>query len=130
MHLRLVLTTRRGRLDGLCRLAGHSLGRTLHTLGRLGGSGSLLRHLRLVLGLNIISYVCVNLVGTILLDEGGKVLDRAGAAVGDWRVLLASGVELDGGEALDFIRDVVGGGIDLGDGDLVLVRGMVSIESA
>lgn len=52
-------------------------------------------------------------------DESSKVLHSAAAAVVDGSVLGASGVELDGGEALDLFRNVVGGGVDLGDGDVV-----------
>ena len=57
----------------------------------------------------------------VLGDELGEVLDRAGAGVVDGGVLLAGGVEFDGGEAGDFVGDVVEGRVDFGDGDFGLV---------
>lgn len=60
-----------------------------------------------------------DLVGAVLLDELGQVFDCAGSDVLDGGVFGTSGEELDCGEALDLFGDVVGGGVDLGDGDLV-----------
>ena len=51
----------------------------------------------------------------MVLDELGQVLDGAVAAVLDGRGLGARGEELDGREALDLVRDVVGCGVDFGD---------------
>ena len=83
----------------------------------LSGSLSLLGH---TLSLDIVALsVSGNLVATVLGDEGGEVLDGAGTAVLNGLTLAVGGEELDGGETLDLIGDVVGGGIDLGDGDLV-----------
>ena len=55
------------------------------------------------------------MVFPVLLDESGEVFDGARAAVEDGRVLAAGGEELDGWEALDFVGDVVGCGVDFGD---------------
>lgn len=66
----------------------------------------------------------INLVLAVLLDEVGQSLGGTSAGVLNRRVLAAGGVELDRGEPGDGIRDVVGGRIDLGDGDL----GEVSVE--
>lgn len=63
--------------------------------------------------------VGIDLPLSVLLDEVGEVLDGTGASVFNWGGLGASWEELDGWEALDLIWDVVGGGIDLGDNDLV-----------
>lgn len=57
----------------------------------------------------------INLILPIFLDEGREVFDGAGAGVGDWGVFAPGGEELDGGEALDFVGDVVGRGVDFGD---------------
>ena len=64
----------------------------------------------------------IDLVRAVLLDELDEVLNGPVTAVGDGGVLLASGEQLDGREALDIIRDVVGGGINLGNNDLVAER--------
>jgi hypothetical protein len=60
-----------------------------------------------------------DLVAAVVTDELGKGLDGTSAAVLDRLVLGASLEELDGREARDVIGNVVGGGINLGDGDLV-----------
>jgi hypothetical protein len=60
-----------------------------------------------------------DLVAAVVADELGKGLDGAGTAVLNGLVLGAGLEELDGREAGDVIGNVVGGGIDLGDGDLV-----------
>ena len=62
-----------------------------------------------------------------LLDKSCQVLNRPIAAVSYWVGLVTGEVELDGGEALDLVGDVVGGGVDFGDGDFggeVLVGGV------
>ena len=65
--------------------------------------------------------VGVDFVRAVLGDELGEVLDGAGAGVVDGGVLLAGGVEFDGGEAGDFVGDVVEGRVDFGDGHFGLV---------
>lgn len=77
-----------------------------------GGGGSLLGTLLLDRDLG--------LVLAVLLDEVGKVLDSTRALVGDGGVLATGGVELDGRETLDLIRDIVQGGVNLGNDNLVL----------
>ena len=62
----------------------------------------------------------LRLVLAVLLDERDQVLNSPGSRVGDGLGLLAGGVQLDGGEALDLIRNVVEGGVNLGDDNLVL----------
>lgn len=66
----------------------------------------------------VLALVSISLVFPVLLDEVCEILDGAGAGVGDWVVLAARGEELDGWEAGDLVGDVVGGGVDFGDGDL------------
>lgn len=62
----------------------------------------------------------LGLVLAVLGNELNNVLNSPGAAVGDGLLLSTGGVQLDGGEALDLIRDVVACGVNLGDDDLVL----------
>ena len=85
------------------RGSGGLLGHTV-SLDTLGG-GLLLRN--------------SDLVAAVVADELSKGLDGTGTAVLDGLVLGAGLEELDGGEARDVIGNVVGGGINLGDGDLV-----------
>lgn len=95
-------------------------------LNLLGGGRGLagLVLISLVLGLG----VGVNAVAAVLGDELGEVLNSARAAVLNGLVLLASGEQLDGGEALDLIGNVVGGSVDLGDGNLGGVVGVLGEE--
>jgi len=58
-------------------------------------------------------------VGAAVADERSKVLDRATAAVLDGDILGACSVELDRGESGDLLGDVVGGGVNLGNGNVV-----------
>jgi hypothetical protein len=98
----------------------------LDDLGGLGnlvldtrGSGSLLGH---TVGLNTLGVGLLgdgDLVAAVVANELSKGLDGAGAAVLNGLVLGAGLEELDGGEARDVIGNVVGGGVNLGDGDLV-----------
>lgn len=60
-------------------------------------------------------------MGAAIADECSEVLNGAGAGVVDWGVFGACGVELYGREALNFIWDVVGGGVYFCDGDFVKV---------
>lgn len=101
----------RARLGGLCGLLSA-------LLAGLGGSLGLLGELLSALldGIGGLGEDTGGLVGAVLLDELQQVLDGAGAGVVNGSVLLASGEELDGGEALDLIGNVVGGGVNLGDG--------------
>jgi hypothetical protein len=94
-------------LDGTGDLSGDTLSGSLGLLGHASG-------------LDIVALgVSGNLVATVLGDEGGEVLNSAGTAVLDGLTLAVGGEELDGRETLDLVGNVVGGGIDLGDGDLV-----------
>jgi hypothetical protein len=86
-----------------------------------GGGGSLLSALLLDGELG--------LVLAVLLDEVGEVLDGARALVGDGSVLSTSGEELDGGESLNLVGDIVQGSVDLGDDDLVLELGSGELRS-
>lgn len=97
-------------------------------LSGLGGLGSGGRSSVALLGLLGTTSKTVNLVLTVLLDEGDQVLDGAVTSVLNGRVLGASGVDLDGREASDGVGDIVGGGVDLGDGDLLAQLG-VGVES-
>ena len=94
-------------LDGTSDLSGDTL----------GGSLSLLGH---TLSLDIVALsVSGNLVATVLSNESSEVLNSAGTAVLDGLTLAVGREELDGRETLDLVGNIVGGGIDLGDGDLV-----------
>jgi len=94
-------------LDGTSDLSGDTL----------GGSLSLLGH---TLSLDVVALgVSGNLVATVLSNESGEVLNSAGTAVLDGLTLAVGREELDGRETLDLVGNIVGGGIDLGDGDLV-----------
>ena len=90
-----------------------------------GGSGDI----SVDAGLGSLS-VSIDLVLSVLLDEVGKILNGAGSLVVNRGVLGASWEELNGGEALDLIRYVVSGSIDLGDGHLGGEVGVVRVESA
>ena len=70
----------------------------------------------------------INLVLSVLLDEVGKVFDSPCAGVLNRRVFGTGREQLDGGEASNWVGDIVGGGIDLGDGDLG-VNASISIET-
>jgi hypothetical protein len=60
-------------------------------------------------------------VATVLCDEFNEIFDSAGTVVCNWGVLLSGGVEFDGWETLDLIWNIVGSGVNLGDGNLVRV---------
>lgn len=60
----------------------------------------------------------VKLVLAVFFNESSEVLNGAGAGVGQRLGLGASGEELDGWEALDLIGDIIGGRVNLGDGDV------------
>jgi hypothetical protein len=95
-----------------------NLGSLLDLLLDAGSGGGLLGHaVGLDLGVGLLGGG--DLVAAVVADELGKSLDGAGTAVLDGLVLRASLEELDGGEARDVIGNVVGGGVNLGDGDLV-----------
>lgn len=82
--------------------------------GRGLGRGSLVTSLRF----RLLWGVSVSLVLAVLLHEVGQVIHTPGAKILNRRILGASGEQLDGGEASDRLRDIVGSGIDLGNGDL------------
>lgn len=82
-------------------------------VGLLSGGGSSLLS-ALLLGRD------VSLVLAVLSNELDEVINSSGALVGDRSVLATGGEELDGGEALDLIGNVVGSGVDLGNDNLVL----------
>ena len=115
-HLKLVVGVHRLVLVNNSRL--DLLGGLLDlVLDARGGSGLLGHAVSLdTFGGTLIS---VNLVAAVVADEVREGLDAAGAAVLDGLVLGAGLEELDGGEARDVIGDVVGGGVNLGDSDLV-----------
>lgn len=106
--------------SALCRLRG--LG------GSLGGSFGLLRQIadNILCGAGVLE--AINLVRAIVADKVCQGLYGAVTVEVD-RVLLVSGlVQLDRGEALDLVWDVVEGSVDLGNNDLVRVRGEESSE--
>lgn len=95
----------------------------------LSGLGGRRGNISTLLGLLSALGKTVNLVLAVLLDEGDEILNGAGASVLNGRVLGTSGVDLDGGEASDGVRHIVGSGINLGDGDLLVQLGNVSVQS-
>lgn len=111
--------------DGLLNLLGGLLDLLLDTLGSGGG---LLGH---AVSLNALGAGILgsgDLVAAVVADEVGQSLDGAGTVVLHGLVLGAGLEELDGGEARDVIRDVVGGGVDLGNGHLVGESGVLGGE--
>lgn len=84
------------------------------------GSGGLLGH---TVSLDTLSGGLLlrnsDLVAAVVANKLGKSLDGTGTAVLNGLVLGAGLEELDGGEARDVIGNVVGGSVNLGDGDLV-----------
>ncbi len=124
---RRVVAVRHGSLDGLGSLARLASDGLLDTTQRLLVALFGISGLGVILGL---LGVGVDAVGAGVADELGEVLDGAGAVVVDrGRVLLAGGEELDGGEALDLLRDVVGRRVDFGDDDLLGELGVVEVEA-
>jgi len=116
-HLKLIV-----RVSGLV-LVEDSLLDDLGSLSNLvldtRGSGGLLGH---TVGLNTLGVGLLgdgDLVAAVVANELSEGLDGAGAAVLNGLVLGAGLEELNGGEARDVIGNVVGGGVNLGDGDLV-----------
>lgn len=70
----------------------------------------------------------INLVLSVLLDEVGKVFDCPCAGIFNRRVFGTGREQLDGRESSNRIGDIVGGRIDLGDGDLG-VNASISVET-
>lgn len=101
-------------LSRLCDLLLHALGR-----GR-----SLLRHVVSLdtLGLLAVCAGDVDVVGAIIPDEVGQVLDSPRARVFNRGVLSAGLEELDCREAGNLLWHIVHGCVDLGDRDLVAER--------
>lgn len=129
-HLKLIvlikiLVTSESLLDNLGGALDGILGLLLDTLlyallDTLGSSGCLCGHALGLDGLGLLwGNVCVDSVRAVLLDELGEVLDRAVTRVLNWLALGSSLEQLDGGKALNLIWNVVEGGINLGDGNLV-----------
>lgn len=117
------------RLDRLHRLLGRALDLLFHTfscgwclLAQFLGL-SLLAGFGLVLAL-----ISIDLVFAIFLDEVCKIFDGAGSRVENGLGFAASREELDGGEALDLIRYVVGGGIDFGNRHLLVKFSVAGVE--
>ena len=92
-------------LDTLLGLLSRSLGLLGHALG-----------LDSVVGIFLLA-VGVDLVASVVADEVCEVLDSSRTTVLDGRRLVLGGEELDGGETLDLIGNVVEGSVDLGDGN-------------
>ena len=64
-----------------------------------------------------------SLVLAVLLDELDEILGSSGSRVGDGVLLVTSGEHLDGGEAGNVIRDIVGSSVNLGNDNLILELG-------
>ena len=64
-------------------------------------------------------------MSTLLGNKCDEIFDRSISRIFDWGVFLASGVELDRGEAADIIWNVVEGGITFGYDNFI---GMGSVE--
>lgn len=114
-----MVAIRNSRLHRLGRLADFALDLLARAL--LGGGGSLLAQILVALRGRlavILAHVDVGGVLAVVLDELSEVLDGAGTGVDDGFGFAAGGEQLDGGEALDLVGDVVGRGVDFGDGDL------------
>ena len=95
-----------------------NLGSLLDLLLDGGSGGGLLGHaVGLDLGVGLLGGG--DLVAAVVADEFGKSLNGAGTGVLNGLVLGTGLEELDCGEARDVIGNVVGGGVNLGDGDLV-----------
>ncbi len=101
----------------------HNLLRHLGGRRRLLAHGIRIRHFRL--SRLVLALHHIDLVFAVFLDEGGEILDGAGAAVDDGLGFGAGGEELDGWEAGDFVGNIVGGGVDFGNGNLGGVAGGV-----
>jgi hypothetical protein len=101
-----------------------NLGSLLDLLLDGGSGGGLLGHaVGLDLGVGLLGGG--DLVAAVVADKVGKSLDGAGAVVLNGLVLGAGLEELDSGEAGDVIGNVVGGSVNLGDGDLVGESGVL-----
>jgi hypothetical protein len=101
-----------------------NLGSLLDLLLDGGSGGGLLGHaVGLDLGVGLLGGG--DLVAAVVADKVGKSLDGAGAVVLNGLVLGAGLEELDSGEARDVVGNVVGGSVNLGDGDLVGESGVL-----
>lgn len=87
------------------------------------GSGNISPFFNLLRG----SLKSVDFVLAVLLDEVRQILNGTGARILNGRILSTGGIEFDGRESGDGIRNVVGSSIDLGNGDLIFE--ITSIES-
>ena len=70
----------------------------------------------------------IDLVLAVGLNECGEVLDSSRTRVFNRGALGAGWVELDGREALDSVGDVISSGVDLGNGHLGSIVGVVSVD--
>jgi hypothetical protein len=73
----------------------------------------------LSLGWGSLSSVDINCVRSALLDKGCETLYRSITRECDGIALLSGKEQLDGWESLDIIRNIIGSGVNLGDGNLV-----------
>lgn len=95
-------------LDRISCVTSHALRRLRSRLGRLSHT---LSQRDLILIGSVRTFVGIDFVFAILLDELSQVFDGARAGVDDWFLFTAGGEELDGGEALDLVGNVVGCGV-------------------
>jgi len=58
-------------------------------------------------------------VGTAVANERSKILDSTAATVLDGDIFGPCSVELNGRESSNLLGNVVGGGVNLGDGNMV-----------
>jgi hypothetical protein len=91
--------------------------------------GSLARCLSRLRSFLLRRHVRINAVLALLLDELREILNGAGARVVDGFVLGTGRVELDGWEALDLVRYVVSGGVDLRDDYFAGIVWVVEVKS-
>lgn len=89
------------------------------------GSGGLLGHAVSLDALSAGILSSGDLVAAVVANELSEGLDRSSATVLDGLVLGAGLEELDGREASNVIGNVVGGGVNLGNGDLVGESGVL-----
>lgn len=85
----------------------------------LGGGSCSSLPLSLTLHLNWFNDRDFDSICSLLLDEVNQTFDRTIASVFDGIVLLASGVQFDGRESADIIRDIIKGCVAFGDNDLI-----------
>lgn len=118
----IISTTPDSCLDSLCCLRGSVLDRRCGSLGDTScflsrcGSGIWQLRFRFLNGC-----IDLDLIRSVLSNKLGDVRNSACTIVWNWRVLFPCGVELDGWETLDLVWNIVGSGVNFGDGDLISV---------